>query len=140
MWAKPGLFLFVFVLFSTEWQIQYKIWLFKTVDGLLGTQTRNRKSTELWQPPKLWKCLFLFWLRNKEYSKTTFCLKPTLSPVFQTKLLQNYFPMLTERDYSWIGRSNLIRFIEVKCHFFLLLLHSASIRGPDSTKKIFHAV
>ena len=65
-WANPGLFLFTFVLFTFqfEWQI-YNLnnikW--KSVDGVLGTQTRDGKmegadvSTELWRHPTKSKCL-----------------------------------------------------------------------------------
>ena len=57
-WANPGLFLFIFVLFTFEfnWQIyslNYINW--KSIDGVLGTRTRGSwmegadESTELWR-------------------------------------------------------------------------------------------
>ena len=48
--------LFIFVLFSAPWQIKYNIWLFKTLEGVLGIGTQDHrivggdKSTELWRP------------------------------------------------------------------------------------------
>ena len=52
-WAKPGLFFFIFVLFSTQCQIHHK-----RRCGVLGIRTQDRrmvgadKSTELWLPLK----------------------------------------------------------------------------------------
>ena len=53
IWANPGLFLFIFVRFSLQFQYKMK----KSGDDVLGIQTRGRrkvgadKTTELWQPP-----------------------------------------------------------------------------------------
>ena len=56
-WANPGLFSFIFVLFTLQfkWQIQIE----KSIDNVLGTWTRGGKmegadeSTELWRHPYL---------------------------------------------------------------------------------------
>ena len=53
-WAILGLFWFIFVLFSLQFQYQLK----KSVDGVLGIRTRGRRmvgadeTTELWRPPE----------------------------------------------------------------------------------------
>ena len=53
-WANPGLFFLNFVLFSLQFQY-YK--LKKSIDGVLGIQTRGRRmvgsddTTELWRLP-----------------------------------------------------------------------------------------
>ena len=52
-WANPGLFLFIFVLFSLQFQYKLK----KSIDGVLGIRTQGRRmvgadeTTELWRPP-----------------------------------------------------------------------------------------
>ena len=61
-WTKPGLSLFIFVLFSTQWQIWYKKLNIngKRVDGELGIRTQDRRivgtdeSTELSRPHTLY--------------------------------------------------------------------------------------
>ena len=58
-WAKHGLFLFIFVLFTIQWLIYHKFDYKrnKSLDGLLGIQTWGGRmvgadgSTELWQHP-----------------------------------------------------------------------------------------
>ena len=50
-WANPSLFLFIFDIFSLQFQIE------KSVDGVLGIWTRGCRMvgadeiTELWRPP-----------------------------------------------------------------------------------------
>ena len=64
-WAKPALFLFIFVLFSDRMD-KYSTNLTineKSVDGMLGTRTQGSRmegadeSTELWRHP----IYFIFW-------------------------------------------------------------------------------
>ena len=51
-WSNPGLFLFIFVLFSLQFQYKLK----KIIDGVLGIRTRGHrmvgpdKTMELWRP------------------------------------------------------------------------------------------
>ena len=53
-WTNPGLFLFIFILFSLQFQYKLK----KSNDGVLGIRTRGRrmvgadKTMELWRPPR----------------------------------------------------------------------------------------
>ena len=68
-WANPGLFLFIFVYFLVIISIQIE----KSIDGVLGFQTRGHRkvgadeTTELWRPPKnrfFNLCLRQFLLRH----------------------------------------------------------------------------
>ena len=67
--AKPGLFLLIFVLFSSQWQVQYKFdykkYRWCAWDSNPGRQMVGAdESTELWRHPNL--CLFtLTFKRNK---------------------------------------------------------------------------
>ena len=60
-WAKPGLFLFIFVLFT-------KTINDKSIDGVLGTRTQGGrmvgadKSTEVWRHPVISKCILTTFL------------------------------------------------------------------------------
>ena len=60
IWAKPSVFLFIFVLFSTQWQTQDKIWLYKqrrcAWDSNPGLQNGRQRATQ-WamMPPPLKK-------------------------------------------------------------------------------------
>ena len=61
-WANPGLYLFIFVLFTLQFQYKLK----KSVDGVLGIRTRGRRmvgadeTTELWRLPSRSQSLLHF--------------------------------------------------------------------------------
>ena len=92
-WAKSGLFWFIFVLFSTQWQIN--IWL-KSIDGVLGIRTRDCRmvgadeSTELKRPPTVYLFGNLFYLSlpkiTLKLAKAFWWSRVSKSPLFTTYL------------------------------------------------------